>query len=633
MPSRGRSASLKPFARTPSPVPAPSFQPTGLLGLNKVRAVGDSSDEEMPDVGSLLHDDAKSREEQEKRQRLAEAKRRAMAQQQNRVTLSDGDDSDLEIVQDDMHAVAREEAQMRRAEAAHGARRSLGRQAQLALAGVRPRKSSATAVPSLTAAAAPAFLRKETHDGAEGHLTTQQLNQMLFEKAKKQAALEIQQKEERWKKVGGKVKSKPTDDAPGLEKAILEYAQRVAEVQAGADADEDSDEEDADDPDYQPANEEQHASGNEADSDAENQQVPPAQAEAAGESDDDDENDENASPVLRGRKGGPRRPLVAVHSDDEEEAQPGTLGRVLVADSSFVHPTPQHAQQGTLRHRASTSSLEGPIEGGTDKENDATLAYGDDKENAVIASQPSAFSRASSFFSQSQGRPLLLGDGGPMESTPHDGRRAPFQELRTGDDDDLSLSLSSDIRGPARRLTFTPDRPVQAEENAPQRIGSGSPSPIRPVVLKGGLADLFESQASKAARSPIAPKAVQGGGLADFFSQESVSYARSESKLPLMRYLQALNEPVGIAGAKASQELALTEDLALQPALDIRQSLLRKADDIFEKEQQLIAEAALQAESPEKKRLFVNEHGYVLTDVCDISLLISLAVSLPKPVQ
>lgn len=535
MPSRGRSASLKPSARTPSPALAPSFQPNGLLGFSAVHGVGDSSDEEMPDIGSVLHDDARSREEQEMRQRLAETKRRALAQQQNRATLSDGDDSDLEIVQDDMHAVAREEAQARRANAAHGVRRSVGKHAQLAMAGVRPRKSSATTIPSLaaSAAAAPTFRRKGTHDGVDGQLTAQQLNQMLFAKARKQAALETQQKEEHWRKVGGKVKSRPADEAPGFQNAILEYAQRVANAQASAEADEEDEEEDADDPDYHPANEDQQPSGNDADSDGENQQVPPSQAEVVEES-ENDENDENASPILRGRTGRPRRSLIAVHSDDEEDAPSDSLGRVLVADSSFVLPTPQHASQGTLRHRASTSSLEGPIEGGTDKENDATLAYGDDKENAIIASQPSAFNRASSFFSQSQGRPLLLSNGGPMESTPQDGRRAPFQELRT-DEDDLSLSLSSDRRGPARRLTFTPDLPLHGEENAVQQIRSGSPSPIRPVVLKGGLADLFESQASEAPPSPIAPKAIQAGGLADFFSQESVSCTCSECHTPLTR--------------------------------------------------------------------------------------------------
>lgn len=537
MPPRGRSASLRPSARTPSPIPAPLFQPTGLLGFNTVHAVGDSSDEDMPDVGSLLHDDAKSRGDQERKQRLAEVKRRALAQQQTRATPSDGDDSDLEIVQDDMHAVAREEAQVRRANAAHGVRRSIGKHAQLAMAGVRPRKSSATAMPSL--AAAPTFLRKRPHDGAEVQLTAQQLKHVLFENARKQAALETQQKEEHWRRVGGKIKSRTTDEAPGLHNAILDYAQRVA--QAGAEADEDDEEEDADDPDYQPADEDQQLqlSGNEVDSDADNQQVPPSQSQTVvvEESKNDIENDENASPVLRGRTGRPRRSLIAVHSDDEEEASLGSLGKVLVADSSFVLPTPQQAAQGMLRHRASTSSLEGPIEGGTDKENDATLAYGDDKENVDIASQPSAFNRATSFFSLSQGRPpLMLSAGGPTESTLHDGRRTPFQELRTGDDDDLSLSMSSNRRGPARRLTFTPDLPLQIEENEPQQIGSGSPSPIRPVVFKGGLADLFESQASQAAPSPIAPKAIQGGGLADFFSQESVSCICSERHTPpLMR--------------------------------------------------------------------------------------------------
>ena len=72
-------------------------------------------------------------------------------------------------------------------------------------------------------------------------------------------------------------------------------------------------------------------------------------------------------------------------------------------------------------------------------------------------------------------------------------------------------------------------------------------------------------------------------------------------------------------GARASQELALTEDVALQPALDIGQTLRRKADDIFEKEQQIIAERGNRETSPEKKRLYVNEHGYVLADSCQRS--------------
>lgn len=67
----------------------------------------------------------------------------------------------------------------------------------------------------------------------------------------------------------------------------------------------------------------------------------------------------------------------------------------------------------------------------------------------------------------------------------------------------------------------------------------------------------------------------------------------------------------------------MTADVTLQPALDIGQTLRRKADDIFEKEQELIAEGAI---SPEKKRLYVNEHGYV-TPLRPHSQHVDLAVS------
>ncbi|KZT71600.1 hypothetical protein DAEQUDRAFT_114019 [Daedalea quercina L-15889] len=597
--SRARSASLKPFARTPSPALATSFQPTGLLGFASNPVGGDSSeDEEMPDIGSLIHEEAKKREEQERLQRLAEAKRRALEQQQNRRPTRDEDDSDLEVVHEDMHAVAREEAQARRADTAHGVKRSVGRNVQLALAGVPRRKSVAADFLSLSAAAAPAFLPKKTNDGVDGQLKPDQLSLMMLRKAKEQAAAHVRQKEVRWKKAGGKVKARAADVAPGLNEAMAQYAQKLSERQVTVEAEEDKDKEDEDDPDYQPVDEDRGAeNGNEVEDDAEIQHLVPSQVEAAHESEDDEE---NMSPVLRGRQGRPRRPLVAIHSDDEEERQRGPLGRVLVADSSFAFPEPRRLSQGALHRRASTSSLEGRKEDGTDKENDASLMYdrGDDKENTVVASQPSAFSRAGSFFSQSQGRPLSLDDGLPMESTPQDGRRAPFQELPIGEDDENPFSFSSNLRDPARRLTFSPGPPLpslQSDENVPMQSNPMSPPSARPVVMKGGLADLFETQASNAAPSSlVVPKVVQDSGLSEFFSQQSI-----------------LDGPAQIEGAKDSQDLALTEDVALQPALDLSQTLRRKADDIFEKEQQIVAEGVARETSPEKKRLYVNEHGFL----------------------
>ncbi|TFY59126.1 hypothetical protein EVJ58_g5980 [Rhodofomes roseus] len=603
VPSRARSVSLKPFARTPSPVVGASFEPNGLLGHTAVdgdRSSDSSEDEEMPDVGSLIYEEAKKRGEREKLLQLAELKRRAL-EQQKRLTVADDDDDDgLEIVHEDMQAVARDEAQARRADAAHGVRRSIGRNAQLALAGVPRRKSGVAGPPTLAAAAAPNFQRRKTHDGADGQLTADQLNRVLRQRAEEQKAAEIRQKEEQWKKAGGRLKTRPADAAPSdFKSAVAEFVQkRLAEAQIGDEINGEYEYEDEEDPDYQPAGDnDQVASSEEANSDAENQQVLPSLTELVHGSDNDDE---NVAPAPRGRRAHPRRALVALDSDDEEGQPSDPLGRVLVADSSFAFPGPQHPPQSLLRRRASTSSLEYYTENGTDKENDVSLMYdrGEDKENTVVASQSSGFSRAGSFFSQSQGRPLLLDDDLPMESTPQDGRRAPFQELPTGDDDENPFSFSSDLRSPARRLTFSPGPPlppVQSDENAPVQVNPTSPPAIRPVSLKGGLADLFESQASNKATSlAVAPRVIQDGGLSDFFSQQS-----------------ALDGPAQIKGARTSQDLALTADITLQPALDINQTLRRKADDIFEKEQEIIAEGANKETSPEKKRIYVNEHGFL----------------------
>ncbi len=49
--------------------------------------------------------------------------------------------------------------------------------------------------------------------------------------------------------------------------------------------------------------------------------------------------------------------------------------------------------------------------------------------------------------------------------------------------------------------------------------------------------------------------------------------------------------------------------LNLQPAFQVKEGLMRKADAIFEKEQAFVMESALQ--KPNKKpELYVNDHGY-----------------------
>jgi mediator of replication checkpoint protein 1 len=56
-------------------------------------------------------------------------------------------------------------------------------------------------------------------------------------------------------------------------------------------------------------------------------------------------------------------------------------------------------------------------------------------------------------------------------------------------------------------------------------------------------------------------------------------------------------------------ELSLTLDVRLQPALEVNEKLRRQADSVFEKEQEYLLEAARRVPK-QKQELYVNDHGY-----------------------
>jgi mediator of replication checkpoint protein 1 len=57
-----------------------------------------------------------------------------------------------------------------------------------------------------------------------------------------------------------------------------------------------------------------------------------------------------------------------------------------------------------------------------------------------------------------------------------------------------------------------------------------------------------------------------------------------------------------------ANELSLTLDVGLQPALEVDENVQHQADVIFEKEQAFVVEAANR--KPKKKpELYVNDHG------------------------
>lgn len=59
-----------------------------------------------------------------------------------------------------------------------------------------------------------------------------------------------------------------------------------------------------------------------------------------------------------------------------------------------------------------------------------------------------------------------------------------------------------------------------------------------------------------------------------------------------------------------NDELSLTLDVGLKPALEVSGTLRQKAETIFEKEQEYVVAAAVQQNDGPKELLYVNDHGY-----------------------
>ncbi len=61
-------------------------------------------------------------------------------------------------------------------------------------------------------------------------------------------------------------------------------------------------------------------------------------------------------------------------------------------------------------------------------------------------------------------------------------------------------------------------------------------------------------------------------------------------------------------GHRKQESFGLTQDLALQPAFQVDEKLMRKADAIFEKEQEYVVEVASKKDTKEQE-FYINEVG------------------------
>ncbi|KAI9063152.1 hypothetical protein FKP32DRAFT_1758266 [Trametes sanguinea] len=610
--------SIHAFTSSPSPGrdhPRPSsskvavkqdteFVPNGLL--DGAAQLSDDSDDAFPDVSEFNQRQQKKRKEEERLRQLQQTKLQLLAQQKAvPAPAQDESDDDLVIV-DDPKSVAKEEAQKRRVTTAQGSHPSRGRQKQLALA-----KASARAIPLprneeearhlLEVAAASTFAAPGMKDVEKVAITDPAtLNRLLLQQDNKLKEKIIHEKEEDWKRRGGKIKEQPGQR--GEVKTDMEVLKEILQKRAatGRQAEDAEMVDDSEDEDYRPDDGSEHDGSQHSEAADEDAVPSPGRGDLGEQADDegDEEDQPMGPPPRRLHASTRRRPVAAVVSDDEDDSenQPVAPSRILVRDTPFGRASPSPRADDmvisgpSLTHRSSISSMGERTEDGTDKENDIRLSFdrGEDKENTAVALQTPGLSLRLSRGLGSFFAPSL--EGSPAGRSAADGVRSPLRELPPDDDDGDDPFVLDSTPAPLRLSTPTRDVALDA---SPMDLGDGSGLLEPAFSLKGK----GKERAQTPSPSPLAealPLGGGGGGFSQFFSQEHTGGGFEKLK-----------------AAQRDDDISLTIEPGLQPALEVDQSLARRADEIFEKEQELALQEQQAAREEPEPELFVDENGFL----------------------
>ncbi|KAH7931349.1 hypothetical protein BV22DRAFT_1053282 [Leucogyrophana mollusca] len=637
------------LSRKPSPPPQHSAT------INLPPAADSDDDDVMGNISTIVKREEDKQKAEETKRRLLEAKQLALQNQARGTAGDDDSEDDLEIVQGDMHLVADDEAAKRKSDKLSGARPSKAKSRQLALARPGATKSSRTKpFEPVTPGELREHLRESARSSfgavpkpgkeARGVRNWESLNRLLKREIEVEKTETIKQKEKDWVQQGGKIsKVEETSEEKSLTGTLKEHVEKGirAREQGGADAESAEDESEDGDTEYRPdmrgsATPEPMDEDSDNESDEENH-IPGSDIGENVSQMTDNDDDENVAPRHRAPL---RRAPRVLDSDDEESGPHGRtepLGRVLVPDTSVmeIQQSSQHTTQ-----RNSESSLEEQTEDENDKENNTRLMFdrSDDKENKAVVryspliSRPSLGPRPGSLFGLEDGvRNSLslssLADVNDGMDLSMEDSRSPLKELPKEDDPFALSPLISNSPYSARLLAASvshPKSPTPAASTS--RPGLGSPPPLRSTRINrlassqffdedgenapGGFKPIalqpsfLETLAGKGTPPPsIAPLNPLGnGGFSQLFADDNDD--STTFKKPALR--------------TSSDELSLTLDVGLQPALEVSGTLRRKADSIFEKEQDYIVEAA--DKKPKKKEvLYVNDHGFLTQTRPDVS--------------
>ncbi|KAF6762814.1 hypothetical protein DFP72DRAFT_877014 [Ephemerocybe angulata] len=570
-PENGPVPARIPMTRTPSPLPEP------IAGSSKradpdVPALSDDDNVPALTLTDILEQSRKASEAAARKEELKKRKLELLKKQQlQQPTI--GDDDDLEV--EDLKTPRRTAAKLKLEKGQSNASKPMTRtrQVHLGLAGVKLSKSQPSKLKTVDAG-----------------VNREQLDKDAWRKAQREAKAASNQKLEDWKAFGGTVRQED-QVTEGSEEVLRKLAARGIEA-ADANAERESrmygeSEEDESDGDWNP--EERGSASPE-----------PAEVEEAGDEEAEQDvtmgeveeeagslADEEESVDVKVRPG--RRQVVA--SDDEDEE----------GDENIPVPRPRRRQALRTLSIDDEDAMdvsqnprlpsEGLSEGGTDKEND-------DKENrAVVRFAPSGSDDE---------------NGGPLLSLDLSERRRPFQEIPGPSDTpkpyelgrgSLTQLFEAQLSGRQRTPEATPGlslRPLLGEGSARRSVEFSQFSAGETTLLgrsgssEGDLADLFDATTQRLNDNTWTPKPI--GGLGEAFVEKSSPFGASPPKG---------KSRVRIDSLHLSQDL-----LAAARPLDIKETQVRKADAVFEKEQEYLLGDGFEPQA-KKEKLYVNEYGFL----------------------
>ncbi|KAL4082002.1 hypothetical protein V8B97DRAFT_1879878 [Scleroderma yunnanense] len=611
-PNSKESSFGKPTSLLAPPTLNPVHRPDSNANDKLLATAAESSDEEMPALGDIVQQEQERRKEEESRQSLHVKKLALLQSRSAGPSHVTGDDDDLEIVKDDMHLVVREEAAKRRADKT---KQSPTKKKVLAIAighkgmsKASDDRSKSGLLPAfseqhLKQYAKPAFMRSK--DDKE-LLTKKQLDRMIMQQYEKEKLKLIEQREQEWLQRGGRVIREDGGDQAqtSLSQTLDAYAEQALKAEVEVEDAESDDESDDDyEPDIRGSMTPSNVDGDETVNMLDNDTVSDTTEQPT------DENEE-ALPV--GRKSGARRSTrMVLCSDDEDSEHARQYGTPSLLPAGGV--------SGTREHRDSMSSTGSQTEDENNKENNTKLMFdrSEDKENkAVVRHSPMSTRTASglrmgSLFRLDSGVQRNLSILSPstnpndVVTSPNETVRPPLMELPREDDDPFFSPSAPKLLFTERLLQSAPVSPPRTPSSLKQSLGS--PSSLRserprqlsqisfdendvpgfkPQLLLPSFMEANKKRSPEPSLAPFNP----ANGLSQFFSDDDMGTPKR-------------------AGANAN-ELALTLDVRLQPALEVSSTLIRKADMIFEKEQEYVVAAAQKEQKP-KEVLYVNDHGFL----------------------